>query len=146
MPAFPKPCLVCGRRVDTGESRCPTHTGQRYTSPVGCYVCGRRGPKGYCPDHDPYGNPNETERLRRQPWRAGYRTPEYRDNKKKALARAGGHCEKCDRTDLALEVDHRVPLSTASSAADFPRLNDISNLIVLCQACHRHKTQKGPRK
>lgn len=141
MPGFPKPCLVCGRRVDTGESRCAAHQAQRFAAPVGCYVCGRKGPKGYCPDHDPWnGDKTEEERLRRQPWRIGYRSKTYLANKKKALTRANGLCERCGRSDLKLEVDHVTPLSTARTADEIEQLNQLHNLVVLCVACHRAKT------
>lgn len=142
MTGFARACLICGRRVEGGASRCPAHADQRYKTPVGCYVCGRRGPKGYCPDHDPYANQNEDERLRRQPWRAGYRTAQYRENRKKALARSRGYCEKCGRSDQALEVDHVVPLSNAKHASEFRFFNDLSNLVVLCLSCHRSKTRR----
>lgn len=143
MPGFARPCLICGRRVESGQSRCELHLNQRYAHALSCYVCGRLGPKGYCPDHDPYANTDESKRLERQPWRNGYRDPAYRANKKKALARAHGSCEKCQRRDLALEVDHIVPLSTAQSSADFPRLNALNNLTVLCVMCHRAKTRRA---
>lgn len=140
MTAFPRPCLVCGKRVESGDSRCTAHADQRYKQPLACYVCGRRGPKGYCPEHNPYANQDEEQRLKHQPWRAGYRTAGYRTSKKIVLARAGGRCEKCGRADLSLEVDHIRPLSTATNSLDFPALNNISNLIVLCITCHRAKT------
>lgn len=141
MTAFPRPCLVCGKRVDTGESRCPAHSGQRYAQPIGCYVCGRRGNKGYCPEHDPYANTDEGERQRRQPWRAGYRTKQYQANRKRALERSRGYCEKCGRSGQALEVDHRIPLSQAKHESEFRFFNELSNLVVLCTTCHRLKTQ-----
>lgn len=147
MTGFARPCLVCGRRVAGGAPRCPQHEQQRHALPLGCYVCGRPGPKGYCPEHDPWsGDKPEPERLRRQPWRAGYRTPSYRAGRKKALERARGACERCGRSDLALEVDHQVPLSTAQGPGDFPHLNRPDNLVVLCVTCHRLKTaRRGPR-
>lgn len=141
MTGFARACLVCGRRVEGGAPRCAQHTDQRYANPLGCYVCGRRGPKGYCPEHDPWaGDKTEDERLRRQPWRAGYRTAQYRENRKKALARARGHCEKCGRSDRPLEVDHVVPLSNAKHPSEFRFFNELANLVVLCVPCHRAKT------
>lgn len=147
MTGFARPCVVCGRRTPGGKARCADHENQRYAIRTACYACGRHSAKGYCPEHDPWaGDKVELDRLKRQPWRAGYRTPSYRAGKKAALARARGACERCGRTDLALEVDHRIPLSTATSPDDFPALNDPSNLWVLCQACHRAKTSKGGRR
>lgn len=139
--SLPRACLVCGRRVTTGESRCPQHLGQRYRTPVGCFVCGRVGPKGYCPEHDPWtGDKPDHVRRQRQPWRAAYQLPSYRRGRKEALARSGGYCERCGRNDLPLETDHIVPLSTARSEADYDRLNAVENLAVLCVNCHRRKT------
>jgi 5-methylcytosine-specific restriction endonuclease McrA len=141
MSGLPRACLVCGRRVVGGAARCPDHAEQRYRTPVGCYVCGRRGPKGYCPAHDPWtGDKPEHLRLQRQPWRAGYQTASYRIARKIALQRAGGYCERCGRSDLPLEADHIVPLSTAKSELDCDRLNTPENLAILCTACHRRKT------
>lgn len=146
MPGFARPCLICGVRVEGGASRCPAHQQQRFAIRTACYVCGRHSNKGYCPEHDPWaGDKTEQERLARQPWRAGYRHPSYRAGKKIALARSGGACEKCGRSTLALEVDHVVPLSTATSAADYPRLNAPENLSVLCPPCHRAKTARRTR-
>lgn len=143
MTGFARPCLVCGKRVEGGSSRCADHSGQRYAQPMGCYVCGRRGPKGYCPDHDPWaGDKSDEERLARQPWRAGYRTASWRAGRKKAVERSGGRCEKCGRGDFPLEVDHITPLSTAQSPADFDVLNRPENLRVLCVTCHRFKTRR----
>lgn len=143
MTGFARPCLVCGRRVEGGSSRCADHAGQRYAAPMGCYVCGRQGPKGYCPDHDPWaGDKPESERLERQPWRAGYRTAQYRANRKRVIERAGGRCEKCHQVAYPLEVDHIVPLSQAKHESEFRIFNDLSNLIGLCIRCHRAKTAR----
>lgn len=140
MTGMPRACLICGRRVDTGEARCPEHAGQRYRAPMACYVCGRRGPRGHCEEHDPWGGrPAERQRLERQPWRAGYRRPSYTRARKEALARARGTCERCGRADLPLETDHIVPLSTETTVAGWDRLNVPNNLAVLCTTCHRMK-------
>lgn len=144
MTGLPRACLICGKRVVGGAARCPAHDGQRYRSPMACFICGKRGPKGYCPEHDPWGgNQPHAVREARQPWRAGYRRPSYRKGREAALARAAGRCEKCGRADLALETDHRVPLSTGRNAADYDRLNSPANLDVLCVVCHRLKTSRG---
>lgn len=51
------------------------------------------------------------------------------------IGERGGECEMCarapsDDTDVSLEVHHRRPLSEGGD-------NDPTNLIVLCQRCHR---------
>lgn len=145
MPGLPRACTVCGKRVTTGESRCADHIGQHYQTPVACTVCGRPGPKAYCPEHDPWlGDKPEAERLARQPWRRGYRSPVYHRERQAALKRAGGACERCGRTG-SLEVDHMVPLSTARSEAEIDALNHRDNLRVLCTWCHRQKTLRRSR-
>lgn len=144
MTALPRACVICGKRVASGEPRCPEHAGQRFRQPVACYVCGRRGPKGACPEHDPWnGSKPEAQRTARQPWRAGYRRPSYRKAREAAIARARGACEKCGRSDLPLETDHRRPLSTGSTPAEWDALNTPDNLAVLCVTCHRFKTRAG---
>lgn len=77
--------------------------------------------------------PSYAEKLERQPWRRGYRDPEYHVNRARALNRARKACERCGRSDLKLEVDHVVPLSQGGS-------NGILNLQVLCRLCHVSKT------
>lgn len=143
MGGLPRACLICGKRVVGGAARCAEHEGQRFRSPLACFVCGKRGPKGYCPEHDPWGgNQPESVRQARQPWRAGYRLSSYRKAREEALKRAAGRCEKCGRPGDRLETDHRVPLSTGTSRAEWDRLNTAGNLSVLCLPCHRMKTAR----
>ena len=65
---------------------------------------------------------------------------------KRVAARYGFKCAICGLpfTDSSLwEVDHIVPLSTARTAADVARLNDISNLQPVHRApCHQMKTSR----
>lgn len=78
-----------------------------------------------------------------QPWRAGYRDPGYHRERAAARRRAGGVCEGCSRTDLPLECDHIIPLSTARSTDEIKRLNHRDNLRMLCSgpgSCHERKT------
>lgn len=139
MPGFPRPCVICGRRTD-GAAKCPQHADQHYAHPVACKICGRPSAKTYCPEHDPiFGPKTEEERLARQPWRRGYRDPNYPRERQAALKRAGGRCEKCGRV-ARLEVDHVRPLSTARSPEELGALNRRENLRCLCQTCHRLKT------
>lgn len=143
-----RPCIACGRRVTDGESRCPEHRARPYGRATSCRECGIRTDGGlYCADHEylaEQGKKTEAQRREAQPWRRGYRDPTYHRERQGALKRAGGSCERCGRSDLKLEVDHIVPLSSATSEADFPRLNARNNLVVLCLLCHRRKTLRRP--
>jgi len=140
--AVPRACSDCGRPTRNG-SKCEEHAGRHYKHPVACRVCGVRGPKSYCAEHDPILGPKtEAERLEQQPWRAGYRDPDYHRERAAARKRAGGCCERCGRSDLKLECDHIVPLSTAKSIEDIHRLNKRENLRFLCLMCHSAKTRR----
>lgn len=59
---------------------------------------------------------------------------------REARARAGYHCQLCDRDDLPLEVHHRR----------YDRLGDErpDDVIVLCEDCHRrhHGTLRRTRR
>lgn len=84
--------------------------------------------------------PQHTDRTRRQPWRAGYDTPEYRANREQALQRDGWRCVRCGRgiaDGVRVEVDHVIALSSGGG-------NDIDNLQVMCEMHHRDKTQERP--
>lgn len=140
MPGLPRACTVCGRRVTDGRAKCADHADQHYAQPVACRICGRPSPKSFCAEHDPImGNLSEKDRLARQPWRRGYRDPNYHRERQAVVSRAGGRCEKCGRAG-PLEVDHIVPLSTAQSVEDLQALNRRDNLRALCKPCHRFKT------
>lgn len=141
----PRPCGVCGRRVDSGRGRCAEHSGRAYALPVSCRVCGRLGPTSYCDEHrpDPFAETrSQAERVEAQPWRRGYRDPKYHRERQAALTRAKGACERCGRDDLELETDHIVPLSTARTPEELSALNDRSNLQALCRPCHRSKPRR----
>ena len=93
-----------------GRAKCAEHADQHYAQPVACRICGRPSPKSFCAEHDPImGNLSEKDRLARQPWRRGYRDPNYHRERQAVISRAGGRCEKCGRA-APLEVDHIVPL------------------------------------
>lgn len=135
MPPIPRPCLVCGRRTTDPSSRCERHQGQAYRTPTSCQVCGRRTLDRYCDEHRFGGL--EAERRARQQWRRGYQDPLYRQNRAIAVQQSGGRCAKCGRSDLPLEVDHRIPLSKGGT-------NHLGNLVVLCSLCHQAKTRRRP--
>lgn len=136
--AIGKPCGVCGARVPGGQSRCENCKGVAHRHPISCKVCGVPGPRSYCDEHTPDWNAQKTEaqRLEKQPWRAGYRDPNYYKERQAALRRARNACEKCGRSDLALQCDHIVPLSKGG-------MNVRENFQILCVNCHRLKTNKG---
>jgi 5-methylcytosine-specific restriction endonuclease McrA len=67
---------------------------------------------------------------------------------KRVAARYGFKCAICGLplTDSSLwEIDHIVPLSSARTAVDVARLNDISNLQPVHRSpCHQMKTSREP--
>lgn len=66
---------------------------------------------------------------------ATYASPEYLRNRKLALRRANGRCERCGRR-ARLQVDHVIPVAQGGSHA-------LANLQALCSgpgSCHAHKT------
>lgn len=72
----------------------------------------------------------------------GYRDPNYHRERAAAVKRAAGACERCGRSDLLLECDHIIPLSTAGSVDEIQSLNKRDNLQMLCTACHVRKTKR----
>lgn len=128
--ALAVPCLVCGKRVVGGKSRCPQHEGQRNRLQTACVTCGRPSANGWCDEHQPS---LESNRIVAQPFRAGYRDPKYHQEKQAAKTRAGGKCENCHRGDLPLQCDHKIPLKDGGT-------NTRKNLWMLCPLCHRKKT------
>lgn len=132
MPKIPIACSVCGVPTTNG-SRCKQHEKQAFRSPVACIVCGQRSAFSYCDEHR-FGDTQENFR-RAAAWRAGYRDPLYKKNRQLAIERAGGKCEKCGRSDLPFECDHKIPLSKGGTS-------HIGNLQILCAVCHKNKTMK----
>ena len=127
-------CLVCGARTD-GATRCPTHAAGGGTRPRTGLSGGARTPGAdYCPDHAfRLGG-----RRDRQPWRAGYDTPEYRTARQAALDRDQHRCIQCGQpaTDhTPLEVHHLTPLSSGGT-------HDLDNLATLCRPCHTSHTHR----
>lgn len=128
----PKPCVVCGRRVEDGSPRCELHKigGARLRS---CVVCGIQTLGNYCPDHDPQ---LEAERIARNPYRLAYKDAEYARNRQLRFERARGHCEYCGVGPLRSgewESDHVIELRDGGT-------NTIDNIRVACKPCHRKKT------
>lgn len=143
--AIGKACRLCGKVHYEQGARCADCAGRANQFKTGCAVCGKLGQNSYCADHLPeeYGGPRSSaERLRTQPWRRGYRDPNYHRERQAALNRARRACERCGRSDIKLEVDHIVPLSTARDLDEVRALNNRSNLQVLCVMCHRAKTSR----
>lgn len=133
----PRPCLVCGRRVDTGESRCEAHkVGSGRPRP--CLVCGKPSQGNYCAAHDPQRD--EQLRNERNPYRQAYRDKEYAKHRVYAFERAHGKCQNCGiyLQPAEWECDHIVPLSRGGT-------NDLSNLRVVCKPCHKTKTREDRR-
>lgn len=133
----------CGRRITDGSprcGRCASDGGRRQS----CSVCGRRCRGPYCPEHAFITQERtEEQRLERQPWRAWYRLPSYHRGRTVARKRAEGRCEQCGRTDLPLQCDHIIRLSTARTQEEADVLNDPANLQMLCSgpgSCHEGKT------
>lgn len=132
----PRPCVVCGRRVDGGGARCPDHLvgGAR---PRSCVVCGIQTRGNYCPDHDPQ---TEENRIARNPYRLAYKDGEYARNRQIRFERARGRCEACGVPLRAgeWESDHLIDLRDGGS-------NAIENLRILCRPCHKRKTAESRR-
>lgn len=128
-------CLVCGRPIPAGSSRCPEHSEVKYRTRSSCVECGTPITGGpYCEAHKP--KPRESSRAA---YRAGYRDPNYHRERQAALTRSKGACELCGRRVARLEVDHIVPLRDGGA-------NTRANLQVLCQPCHQAKTRVDRRR
>lgn len=138
MRARPRPCVVCGRRVDSGESRCEQHKvgGAR---PRPCMVCGVASQGNYCLLHEP--QVDEAERNARNPYRKAYSDPEYARNRRIRFERAGGRCEMCGigLQPAEWDCDHLVDVKNGGT-------NSLDNLRVLCRPCHKRKTAATRRR
>jgi hypothetical protein len=82
----------------------------------------------------------QAELQARQPYRFAYQSAIYRGNRRRALKRAGGRCERMIG-DLrcpmpATEVNHRVPLSAAGR--DRVAALALCELANLEAVCHDH--------
>lgn len=142
----PRPCLICGRRVESGESRCEAHkVGGRRLQP--CLVCARPSQGRYCEVHEP--TVDEAVRNARNPYRRHYKSAEYARNRQHRYERARGRCEDCARPvgPGEWECDHVVPVRLGGT-------NDLDNLRVRCivprdgapKGCHGLKTRQDRRK
>jgi hypothetical protein len=111
-----RPCVVCGRRTYTG-SRCEVHAAQL-----------------------------EATRQARQPYRAAYRSAEYRAARRRRLDLAAGRCEFVDEAGVrcpraASETHHVIPLSSAMS---YDLALALCTPVNLRAVCHRHNPRPGP--
>ncbi len=134
----PKSCVICGRRTPDGKSRCPLHLrGSAHPRP--CLVCGIPTQQNYCPTHRP--ELDEEIRNLRNPYRRHYKDPQYAKNRQHRFERAHGRCEFCGDPlqPGSWQCDHLIPISKGGT-------NDISNLRVLCLACHKAKTAEDRRR
>jgi 5-methylcytosine-specific restriction endonuclease McrA len=80
--------------------------------------------------------PWDTSPEKRKRDKETYGDPEYQRNRKLALKRANGRCERCGRRAARLQVDHRIPRSQGGG-------HGLGNLQVLCsgpQSCHAKKS------
>lgn len=97
----------------------------------------------YCAAHALHGSDacaahqGEAGRLIAQPYRAGYRDPEYGKNRSLALKRAKGLCESCG-DPLPWSKDGKRRIFQCHHIDGNPTNNSLSNLLVCCEAkCHR---------
>ena len=115
MTTIGKPCIICGARTP-GTGRCPAHPAR-----------------------------TEADRVQAQPWRLGYRDPEYHRERQATKTRANGRCEKCGNTCTSctnagvthcphLECDHIIELRDGGP-------NKRHNMRMLCPLCHQAKTK-----
>ena len=90
-------------------------------------------PHGRCPPHA------LRERDRPNvPTRRWYRTPKWKALRARLLVAAAYECASCHTVTPTLDVDHIVP-----HHGDDRVFWDLTNLQVLCKACHSKKTQAG---
>lgn len=97
------------------------------------------GNQFYCPYHQDVAAQNRKASAFKTATRyADYNSPEWRALRSRILSERP-YCEKCgiSRHDAKLHVHHIVPVRYVPEA--FLRE---SNLIVLCENCHRTETQR----
>ena len=64
-----------------------------------------------------------------------YRSLEWREFRQRALELLPPACVGCGRTDVAVELDHIIPVRLRPDLA-----LDLSNVQRLCKSCHSRKT------
>lgn len=98
--------------------------------PKPCVVCGMVSPDSRCPAHRlPDRRPSTARRGSRA---------EIDKRRRAALVRdqwACQHCGRVDRSGKSLHADHIIEGQDGGS-------NELSNLQILCVACHLVKTQR----
>lgn len=137
MKPRPRPCLVCGVRVEGGKSRCARHlVGSGRPRP--CLVCGRPSQGNFCAAHLP--EIDEAERNARNPYRQAYKSQEYAHARQHRFERAHGRCESCGIHLLPgdWECHHVIAIKNGGT-------NDITNLRILCRPCHKIITAQERR-
>jgi 5-methylcytosine-specific restriction endonuclease McrA len=105
-------CLDCGKEVSNKALRCRS--------------CSRK----LVPRPDMMGDRNWR-------WNGGYKDyygPNWESQRKAALMRDKNKCVLCDGADRQLNVHHQIPFVKCPS---YVEANDLSNLVTLCQQCHR---------
>ncbi|MCJ7698536.1 MAG: HNH endonuclease [Thermoplasmata archaeon] len=110
-----------------------------------CMVCGNPLPprrQRYCSDQcrDKRWMDYWSKKVEEGKKTSGYRPMVWGSIRDEKLAGIP-YCERCRRTkepDESLEVHHRVPLAVGGT-------NELSNLIVLCNKCHRAEHKGKPR-
>lgn len=126
-------CLICGKRIPVGSSRCVEHATTSLRMGSSCVKCGQPATSGpYCEQHKP------AQTRSAQPYRRGYSDPAYHRERQATLNRAAGACERCGRY-APLQVDHIVPLRDGGA-------NTRQNLQALCHECHARKTAADRRR
>jgi len=143
----PKPCVVCGRRVDDGQSRCPAHQ-QGGARPRPCLVCARPSQGNYCHDHEP--TVDEAVRNERNPYRQAYKAADYARNRQHRFERARGRCEDCGLPcgPGEWECDHVLSARDWVAQGRPGSPNSVENLRIRCivprpgapRGCHGVKT------
>lgn len=78
-----------------------------------------------------------------------YMANRYHQKRQEVIDRLGGKCVRCGRTDGKLHLDHIDKSKKKMRAADLHSVNDkkfeneIKNLQILCEDCHKEKTKES---
>jgi 5-methylcytosine-specific restriction protein A len=101
-------------------------------SEPGCPALAQQG-RAYCMEHlRRHVAMREHPALRRQQF---YRSPEWREFRQQALELLPPVCAACGRTDVAIELDHIIPVRRRPDLA-----LELGNIQGLCKSCHSRKT------
>jgi hypothetical protein len=78
-----------------------------------------------------------------------YMKNRYRNKRQEIINRLGGKCSRCGSTDGHFHLDHIDKKKKTMRASDMHSVNDkkfeeeIKNLQILCQDCHKEKTKES---